>query len=583
MNPKSILISILAIFSVFNISCFDRNNYTAGAPDFPVEEENTMNQMLVSTFENVNDTVPLAFRGRELTTTPLIKKFYSENQYLPVWTTAMKPNHDGRELMRLFAKAAFYGLDTSFYQFTSLKELYYILRDEKEHDLSKKAVEYELLMTHNCFKLMSHLHTGVLYPDTAIYGKQYTKFPRSFAIQLGEFVNNGRVTEGILDLQPKNYQYRQLQKGLEAFLTSMNLTTDSFELPDPKADSLLAYKKAKEILATNNFFDQEYIAKEYANNIINDITDFELVPVEYTYDYKAPLESEEEFINALKSFQKDHGLHPDGKIGERTRNALLQNNRERFEQIAVNLERLRWEKRRPARYVYVNLPSYKLRVVDKYMIQKTYIVVVGAPWFKTPLLNSEIEYFTTNPKWYVPVSISKNEILPKIKKDSTYLARHGYRVYDTESNPVVEKIDWSKIEAGNFNLRFQQNAGSGNAMGKIKYYFDSGENNVLIHDTNDKSKFKKDIRAYSHGCIRIAEPVKFGTTLVGLDRPNTADSVEIWVNTGQRKRYVFEEPIPLYVRYITCEANSKSHITFYPDIYGKDKELKKQLFASREI
>jgi 23S rRNA U2552 (ribose-2'-O)-methylase RlmE/FtsJ len=85
MNPKSILISILAIFSVFNISCFDRNNYTAGAPDFPVEEENTMNQMLVSTFENVNDTVPLAFRGRELTTTPLIKKFYSENQYLPVW------------------------------------------------------------------------------------------------------------------------------------------------------------------------------------------------------------------------------------------------------------------------------------------------------------------------------------------------------------------------------------------------------------------------------------------------------------------------------------------------------------------
>jgi murein L,D-transpeptidase YcbB/YkuD len=120
-------------------------------------------------------------------------------------------------------------------------------------------------------------------------------------------------------------------------------------------------------------------------------------------------------------------------------------------------------------------------------------------------------------------------------------------------------------------------------MGKIKYYFDSGENNVLIHDTNDKSKFKKDIRAYSHGCIRIAEPVKFGTTLVGLDRPNTADSVEIWVNTGQRKRYVFEEPIPLYVRYITCEANSKSHITFYPDIYGKDKELKKQLFASREI
>jgi L,D-transpeptidase YcbB len=582
MDRTKISIFLLSIFSVLNISCFDRNNYTASTPDFPVEEENAMNKILVNTFENVNDTVHLAFRGRQLTTTPLIKKFYSQNQYLPVWTTAMKPNHDGRELMRLFAKSAFYGLDTSFYQFTSLKELYYVLKDEKEHDLSKKALEYELLMTHNCFKLMSNLKTGVLYPDTAIYGKQLAKFPRSFANKLGDFVNTGRITEGILDLQPKTYQYKQLQKGLEAFLASMELTTDSFELPDPKADSLLAYKKAKEILAVNNYFDADYKAKEYANYLVQEITNFETQTIGYTYDYSAPNGNDEVFIKSLKKFQKDHGLHPDGKIGTNTKNALLLNNRERFEQIAINLERLRWEKRRPARYVYVNLPSYKVRVIDKHMIIKTYIVVVGAPWFKTPQLNSKIEYFTTNPKWYVPVSITRNEIIPKIKKDSTYLARHGYKVYDLESNPV-NKIDWTKVESGNLNFRLQQSAGRGNAMGKIKYYFDSGENNILLHDTNDKSKFSKDIRAYSHGCIRLGEPVKFGTTLVSLDQPTKGDSVAIWVNEGRRTRYNFKEHIPLYIRYVTCEANSKANITFYHDIYGKDKELRKEFFASREI
>ena len=362
----------------------------------------------------------------------------------------------------------------------------------------------------------------------------------------------------------------------------MALTTDSFNLPDPKTDSILAYKKAKEILTTNSYFDADYKAKEYANYMVNEITNFEAKSIGYTYDFSAPQENDSAFVASLKRFQKEHGLFADGKIGSNTKNALILNNRERFEQIAVNLERLRWEKRKPARYVYVNLPSYKLRVIDKHMIKKTYIVVVGAPWFKTPQLNSEIEYFTTNPKWYVPLSISRNELLPKIKKDSTYLARHGYKVYDTESNPV-NKVDWSKVEAGNFNLRFQQSAGSGNAMGKIKYYFDSGENNVLIHDTNDKSKFSKEIRAYSHGCIRIAEPVKFGTTLVGLDQPLTADSVAMWVNNGQRRVYDFNEPIKLYVRYITCEANSKSDVTFYHDIYGKDEELKRQFFASREI
>ncbi|NJO90698.1 MAG: L,D-transpeptidase family protein [Chloroflexia bacterium] len=173
-------------------------------------------------------------------------------------------------------------------------------------------------------------------------------------------------------------------------------------------------------------------------------------------------------------------------------------------------------KNRPVRYVYVNLPAYKLRVFNKHMVKKVYDVVVGTPWTKTPLLNSEIEYFTTNPKWYVPLSISKNEILPRIKKDPNYLARHGYKVYDTESNPV-SNVDWSKVTVNNFNLRFQQKPGNGNAMGRIKFYFDSGENNILIHDTNDKSKFSKDIRAYSHGCIRISNPVNFGASLVSLE------------------------------------------------------------------
>ena len=362
----------------------------------------------------------------------------------------------------------------------------------------------------------------------------------------------------------------------------MAFTTDSFNLPCPDKDSLMAYSKAKKILERNGYFNPASGVKEYENYTVNEITDLDSNTIGYTYNYNKPQKKDNIFIAALKNFQKAHGLHPDGKIGLHTKNALLLNNKERFEQIAINLERLRWEKRKPARYVYVNLPSYKLRVIDEHMVKKTYDVVVGTPWTKTPLLNSQIEYFITNPKWYVPLSISKNELLPRIKKDPSYLKRHGYKVYDTNSN-LLNNVDWSKVEANNFNIRLQQSPGNGNAMGRIKYYFDSGENNILIHDTNDKSKFSKDIRAYSHGCIRIADPVNFGTTLVSLENPNTASSVKKWVDSRQRRKYTFESPIPLYVRYVTCEANSNANITFYQDIYGKDEELKRLLFARKAI
>jgi len=581
MKPKNILLLSLILVSGVQISCFDRNNYSTISQSVEKENEMEMSQLLANTFANVNDTVFLAFRGNKLTTTPLIKKFYQEYQFFPAWTTSMKPNHDARELMRLFARAAYYGLDSGFYQFSYLKELYYQLRDEKGSDLQNKALEYELLMTYNCFKIMSHLRTGLVEADTALYGQRLAKYPVNFSEKLIGFLNTGWLTEGILDLQPKSYQYRQLQKGLELFLNHTAIRTDSFDLPDPKTDSLRAYTMASVILAESNYYDPNYKAKDYADFMTNEISSFDFQPIDCEPVYKMHPEKDSVFIQALKQFQKNNGLFPDGQIGTNTRNALLINNRQRFEQIAVNLERLKWEKRKPARYVYVNLPSYKLRVFDKHMIVRTYNVVVGAQWTKTPLFNSEIEYFITNPRWYVPLSISRNELLPRIKQDSNYLARHNYSVYDENSNPV-KNVDWSQIESGNFNLRFQQAAGSNNAMGKIKFYFNSGEYNVLIHDTNDKSKFGKELRAYSHGCIRIAEPVNFGQELLTLDNPQCADSLDIWVESGRTRKYDFAEPIPLYVRYITCEADSKANITFYYDVYGKDEALKEQLFASRQ-
>jgi murein L,D-transpeptidase YcbB/YkuD len=296
--------------------------------------------------------------------------------------------------------------------------------------------------------------------------------------------------------------------------------------------------------------------------------------------FSPEIEKDTALINGLKRFQKANGLHPDGVIGCNTKKALEINNQERFKQVAINLERLRWEKQRPKKYIYVNIPSYKLRVLDKGWIKKTFRVVVGAVHTQTPELNGNMEYFITNPTWNVPYSITSKELMPKIIADSTYLAKHNYRLLDENRQPLTEKVDWSQLNKENFNYTIQQGSGSNNALGSIKFIFPNPYN-VYIHDTQSKSKFNKEIRAYSHGCMRLENPVDLAKYLVESEQQIPTDSLAVWLNNHKRKQINFNKPIPVYVRYITCEADKQGNITFYKDVYSKDESLKEQLFASR--
>ena len=569
-------IVIVSVTSVF-YSCVD--SLKSGQQQVPVVDESPMAMMLESTLKDVNDSVSLAFMGNKLFTSRMIKSFYELNKNYPVWTSGMKPNQKALEMMHLLSRTMYYGLDTCFYQYSELKDLCSILDKQNDPELNKKAVEFELLMTHNCFKLMSHMRYGILWADTSIYDYNQAKYPSNFPEKLYGYLTKGELTADILELQPKSYEYRRLIKGLEYFLDRTTLTSNIQEMPDPKTDSVLAYQTARKLLIENNYLSSGEGGSNFTGMIYPEPKASGPSPDNDQFSYCSFEDSI--LLGALKEFQKDHGLSPDGRIGFHTLKALQQSNRDRFEQIAVNLERLKWEKSRPARYVYVNLPAYRLRVINDYNIVKTFNVVVGAQGTPTPLLNSNIEYFITNPEWNVPFSISHNELLPRIKNDSTYLARHNYRIFDKDRNPV-KNINWTDVENGNFNYSIQQGAGSGNALGKIKFIFPNPYN-VYIHDTQDKAKFTKDIRAYSHGCMRVQDPQELAKTLLSLESENMVDSVDTWLSRSDRKKIDFPEPIPVFVRYVTCEADTKGEITFFQDIYGMDKTVKEQLFANHDF
>jgi len=574
---------LFIVLSIIASSCAERNNYQVNKPINELPEENVaLINRLKTTLSSINDTVKFAYRGNELSTSNLIKKVYVQNQFLPIWTTNLKPNRHSRELIRLFAKSAFYGLDTSFYQFTELKQMYYSLENDKSADKLNNALEFELLLTHNCFKIMTHLYSGVIKSDIDIYKKNTAYFPKIFSNKLVYLINTDFLTEGILDLQPKSIEYVALQKGLEKYLRNTMLYNENISIPDPEEDSVLTYNITKQILEKNEYYNSDEYINVYVNHQVNAITNYIADTIGYKISFSPEANKDTLFISALKKFQVDNGLHPDGVIGLNTRNALKINSMEKYKQIAINLERLRWEKKRPAKYVYVNIPSYKLRLVDKYKIKKTYKVVVGATSTPTPLLNSQIEYMITNPTWNVPASITNNELLPKIKKNPNYLKKHNYKLISNGKQVDDKNIDWNNVSKENFKFRIQQGSGWNNALGKIKFIFPN-EYHVYIHDTQAKSKFYNEIRAYSHGCMRIQKPVTFALDLLKYEQKEMLNTFNDVMKNRVRKVITLSKPVPVYVRYITCEADENANIIFYKDIYKKDIALKQKFFAKQTI
>jgi len=247
--------------------------------------------------------------------------------------------------------------------------------------------------------------------------------------------------------------------------------------------------------------------------------------------------------------------------------------------ISINLERYRWQNDIPKEfYVEINIPAFLLRIKDKLAVSE-FKVVVGKPINSTPQLRSSITYLNTTPDWNVPSRIFINELLPKIIKDPSFAYRNNFIIYDRQGHNVDASIENLKIIRDNpteYNLK--QASGYDNALGQIVFRFDNTYL-VYLHDTPEKSYFLRPMRALSHGCIRVENPKKVLSLLLSCTGAGKEvyDKITGFMNTNIMYTYSFLRPIPIYIRYITCEVNNRGLI-IYKDVYNKDKALKDTLF-----
>ena len=257
----------------------------------------------------------------------------------------------------------------------------------------------------------------------------------------------------------------------------------------------------------------------------------------------------------------------------------------RAQQLAVTLERWRWEAIPDAEYVLVNLPAYQLAVVRHGRVLQTYRLVIGRPANPTPTLSSRLTSFTIAPEWRVPRRIATTQILPYLQANAQahsehdFLADNNYRLFDAQDRELHgADVNWAAVTAQNFPYTIRQSPGCGNLLGNVIFPF-ANPYGLYLNDGPDPQRFERTYRALGHSCLQVQNPMQLAAYLLGPDAAHAALPTEAQCEAAPKPRSFFlKRPVPLHVRYATCGVVS-GQLRFYADIYGRDEGVRQQLFG----
>jgi len=295
-----------------------------------------------------------------------------------------------------------------------------------------------------------------------------------------------------------------------------------------------------------------------------------------TGDYSGPAPQHNLYhgalVDAVKQFQKRHGLTADGSIGPSTRAALNVPVEDRIDQIRLSMERIReLPNNFGNKYIIVNIPSFELTAYENGTEQLSMPVIVGRQERKTPLFSNQITTAEFNPVWYVPQSIARKDIIRHIQEDPDYLTKGNFTVSSEGEEIDPASIDWQSVDTEDFPYQFRQASGDKNALGKVKFTLPDNQS-VYLHDTSDRRLFAKDFRALSSGCIRISDPKALAEYILkgnmGWDEKRIKQSFE-----SSRNFAVPVTPVPVHTVYWTAWTDHTGQLNFRSDLYKKDKPL----------
>jgi murein L,D-transpeptidase YcbB/YkuD len=284
-----------------------------------------------------------------------------------------------------------------------------------------------------------------------------------------------------------------------------------------------------------------------------------------------------DLVALVEGFQKENGLKPDGIVGRASIRILAggDSHADKIDKLRIAMEQARWL---PAdlgsRYVFINQPAFTASYHDAGTEQFSMRVVVGSKTNQTYFFEDEIQTVEFNPYWGVPQSIIINEMLPKLRSDPGYLDRLGYQVEVGGRAVSSNEVDWYGSTKG---VSVRQPPSDDNALGELKILFPNAHA-IYMHDTPSKSFFKKDMRALSHGCVRLADPRRMAAAVLGT----TVDDVARQIAGGRNKGVSVPQRIPVYVAYFTAWPDKDGRIAYFDDVYDRDMYMNRAFDATRQ-
>ncbi|MFD1882433.1 L,D-transpeptidase family protein [Paracoccus pacificus] len=483
---------------------------------------------------------------------PGVARFYGENGRQMIWSGSAEATARQEALFDALSKAGAHGVPVSRYDVARLK------RAVAETRTSADRLRLETVLSQVFAAYVQDVSTGILNPGAVDSGIKRAVPRKNVANVLSDFAAAPDPGQTLAALVPTDSRYLALEDAMRR-MTDGGMPAD---LPEVPAGTWRIGMQGPAVAALR--------ARLVALGLAAD------VPEPDVFDQGLAL--------AVMAYQKKAGLPEDGVAGPKTVNRL--NGKAgagpHLNAILVAMERMRWMNGLDLgeRYVWVNLTEYNARIIENGQeVFKTRTVVGSTDDDRrTPEFSDMMEYVVVNPRWNVPRSITIKEYLPRLQANRNAVSQLD--VVDSRGRVIPRsQIDFGRYTASNFPYRMRQKPSDDNALGIVKFIFPNPWN-IYLHDTPTKSLFGNNVRAYSHGCIRVADPRDLAAVLLSKQTPNPEAMFNKALATG-RETYLHLEPeVPVHLVYFTAFPNDAGQIQYFSDIYGRDARIYAALQAA---
>ncbi|WP_439524696.1 L,D-transpeptidase family protein [Marivita sp.] len=480
-----------------------------------------------------------------------IAAFYRERGFDPIWTGGTQADLDRRTaLLEALSMASFHGLPASKYNAEALLSRMAAVRGGHDRGV------LEVALTELYLDFARDLQTGVIDNPRRVRSEIVREIPRrETAYYLAGLLSDAPQTF-LASLAPQSQEYARLMKVRMRLEHTIAHGGWGALVPSGKyepGDTGAGVVALRDRLIAMDYLDRTVTAR---------------------YDRS--------MIDAVRTFQEDHGLTVDGVAGGSTLDQINTSPQDRLKSVMVAMERERWLNLPDGlgdRHILVNIVDFQARIFDhgKLTFETRSVVGHQDQDRQTPEFSDVMDHMVINPSWYVPRSIIVGEYLPQLRNNPGAVSH--LEITDSRGRVVSRNQSFAGYTERSFPFSMRQRPGPRNALGTVKFMFPN-KHNIYLHDTPAKSLFSREVRTFSHGCVRLNDPHDFAYALLARQTSDPVGFFQSRLRSGSETRVNLDEPLPTHLIYRTAFTTAKGHTQFRRDVYGRDAAIWNALSAA---